>query len=225
MAKTAVSLKRIAVSKANTQIVTVAAIAAFTTVFCLVASNYLLGLRGYQSKILSADQHADLQLRKDVAFKRQLVSSYSSFVNQNPTILGVNNSTNPYQYNNSTIILDALPSQYDFPALTSTIAKILQSNNFHISAIGGTDESATMAGNTALSVPKPVPIPFTFSVSNASYQSIQVLFTQLQRSIRPIQIDNLNLTGTDTSMSLTISAHTFYQPGKVFKIGTETIAR
>lgn len=222
MAKNELSLKRIAVSKANAQMVIVAAIGAFITVFCLVASNYLLGIQSYQSKIIVADIAADNKLKSDVSAKNKLVQSYENFIQQNPTIIGAKTTTNPYKYNNATVILDALPSQYDFPALTTSVYKLLQSNNLSITSIGGTDQSATIS-NSPSSNPQPVSIPFSFSIDNASYQSVQALFVKMQESIRPLQIDNISLTGTDSNMTLSVNAHTYFQPKKVFKIGTETI--
>ena len=221
--KSELSLKKVALSKANVQIVAYTSAAAFITVFCLVAANYFLGIRSYQSKIITADNIAYNQLKADVTAKNKLVSDYENFVQQSPNILGSANTNSGYIYNNATIILDALPSRYDFPALTSTIAKILQSGNFNVTAIGGTDASATTS-NAASSNPQPVAIPFSFTITNTSYQSIQGLFQLLQNSIRPMQIDNITLSGTDASMTLTVSAHTYFQPGKEFKISTETIA-
>ena len=216
------SFKRLALTKANSQIVGVAAAAAFITVLCLGAANYFWGIRSYQAKIIAADTVADQHLKSDVSAKNRLVQAYSQFVGQSPNVLGKANTTGKYTYNNATVILDALPSQYDFPALTSSIQALLQNNNFDVTSIGGTDQSATVS-NAASSNPQPVAIPFSFSISNASYQSLQVLFQQMQESIRPLQIDNMTISGTDTNISLTVNAHTYFQPKKEFKIGTETI--
>ena len=183
MAKAELSLKRIAISKNNAQMVTATAIAAFITVFCLVAMNNLLSIRSYQAKIIAADNTADLKLKADVAAENNLVSSYKKFVSSNPTITGVQTSTNGYVYNNATIILDALPSQYDFPALTTSIQKLLQSGGYNISSIGGTDNSATVSSAPEAN-PQPVSIPFSFTINNATYSSIQQLFTAMQNSIR-----------------------------------------
>lgn len=223
MANNEISIKRIALSKANAQMIAVAAVCAFITVFCLVASNYLLGIRSYQSKIIAADSKADNQLKIDVAAKNKLVSSYENFVQKNPTVTGAKVQNSPYIYNNATVILDALPSQYDFPALTTSIDKLLQNNNVSIASIGGSDQSASVS-NAGSSNPQPVSMPFSFSIDNANYLTIQSLFTQMQESIRPLQIDNIALSGTDSNMTLSVNAHTYFQPRKTFKIGTETIS-
>lgn len=223
--KSEMSLKKIALSKANAQMVAVTAIAAFITVFCLVGTNYLLGLRSYQAKIIAADHSADSNLKADNIAKNNLVNSYESFVNENPNVLGSNNqSVNGYVYNNATIILDALPSTYDFPALTSSLQALQTASGLKFSSIGGSDESATVSSAPSVD-PSPVAIPFTFTVNQTSYQAIQNLFSTMQKSIRPLQVDSITISGADTNITLTVNAHTYFQPGKQFNISSETISR
>ncbi len=217
------SIKRVAISKANAQTIIITAAAGFITVFCIVASNYMYSLIGYQNRVIAADKKADSQLKTDVNAESRLVSQYSQFVQQNPTVIGQPTSnTSQLKYNNATVILDALPSQYDFPALTTMLQKLLTSNNLNLTSLGGQDESATMS-NSPEANPQAVEIPFSFTISGASYQSIQQLFKNLENSVRPIVIDNISLSGTDSSMNLTVSAHTYYQPKKIFQIKTETV--
>ncbi|MGH7234270.1 MAG: hypothetical protein ACREF7_02390 [Candidatus Saccharimonadales bacterium] len=220
-----VSLKKLELSKANAQIVAVTAVAAFITVFCLVGSNYLLGLRSYQAKIITADHSANNNLVADNAAKNKLLSAYKTFVDQNPNVLGSNNLTSgSYIYNNATAILDALPSTYDFPALTSSLQKLQTLGGFSFSSVGGSDESATVS-SAPTGDPSTVPMPFSFTVNQTSYQAIQNLFSDMLKSIRPLQIDTISISGTDTNITLTVNAHTYFQPGKEFNITSETIAR
>ena len=218
------STKRLAISKASMQMVIVLSIASFITIFGLVAANYLNGLMGYQSRVIVADNSADSTLQKDVSAESKLINSYKRFVNQPTNVIGGSASKNGggNNGNNATIILDALPSSYDFPALTTSISKLLQSENLSISSIGGTDASASVS-NSASSNPQAVSMPFSFAVDNANYTTVQSLFTELERSIRPISIDSINITGADSSMTVTVSAHTYFQPPKKFVIGSETI--
>ena len=223
--KSEISLKKLALSKANAQIVAVTAIAAFITVFSLVGANYLLGLRSYQSKIIAADHSADNNLKIDIAAKKKLVNAYENFVDQNPNILGSNNQNGNYAYNNATIVLDALPSVYDFPALTSSLQKLQQSiSGLSLSSIGGSDESATILSSPSSS-PSPIEMPFTFTVNQTNYNTIQSLFVAMLASVRPLQMDSITISGADTSMILTINAHTYFQPSKQFNITSETISR
>lgn len=218
------SSKRLAISKASMQMVIVMSVASFLVIFGLVAANYLWGLKSYQSRVINADQSADSTLKADVSAENQLINSYKKFVNQPTNVIGGSSTQTggSNNGNNATIVLDALPSSYDFPALTTTISKLLQSENLSISSIGGTDDSASV-NSSATSNPQAVSMPFSFSVDNANYTTIQSLLTEMERSIRPISIDSINISGADSSMSVTVSAHTYFQPPKKFEIGSETI--
>jgi hypothetical protein len=66
-------------------------------------------------------------------------------------------------------------------------------------------------------------MPFTLSITNANYDSVQSLVDMLQRSIRPIQVDTLSLSGGANSMQLSLTAHTYYQPEKDLKITTKVV--
>ncbi len=222
--KTDISFKKLALTKANTQMVAVTAIASFITVFCLIGANYLLGIRSYQARIITADKSADSNLIADNVARNKLVSAYKKFVDQNPNILGSNNTTGSYVYNNASVILDALPSTYDFPALTSSLQKLQNVGGVTLSSIGGTDQS-TSVSSAATSSPSPVQMPFTLSVNQTSYTAIQKLFAAMLLSIRPLQIDSMTLSGSDTNINLSINAHTYFQPGMKFNISTETISK
>lgn len=65
-------------------------------------------------------------------------------------------------------------------------------------------------------------MPFQIQVTGA-YTSIQALVDVLQRSIRPFQIQTLELSGDESSMSATITAQTFYQPEKSLEIKQEVV--
>lgn len=222
--KLEISTKRLAISKANAQTVTVVGIAAFVTVFCLVASHAILSQTQYQSRVTKADTTAHQQLLKNIKAYKNLSAAYQAFNSESTNVIGGSSTgTGSNDGGNAKIILDALPSSYDFPALTSTIEKILTDENFTISGISGTDAQLTEQTNNSSATPQPVPIPFSFSVTGTNYTSIQQLMTTLQESIRPIQIDQLTISGTDNSLDVSVNAHTYYQPGKTLDITKQEV--
>ncbi|HTB48998.1 MAG TPA: hypothetical protein VK712_02855 [Verrucomicrobiae bacterium] len=224
MAKAQISTKRLAISKANAQVVIVVAVASFISVFCLVASQAVWSQTRYQARVTSKSELAHQKLQKNIKAFSSLVTSYKAFVSTPTNVIGGNpNGTGDKDGDNAKIILDALPSTYDFPALTSSLEKILTAGNFDVTSITGTDDQLNQQGNTSSPNPTPVPMPFTFSVDNASYISVAQLITTLQQSIRPIQIDSIDLSGGDSDMTLTVNAHTYYQPGKSLNIATQVV--
>jgi len=215
MSKLEISTKRLAIGKANAQIVIIVGVASFVTVFCLVAAHAVFGQNQYQARVTKADNAAHNQLVKNIRAYGNLQSAYQAF-DSSPTnaIGGSTSGSGQSDGNNTNVILDALPSSYDFPALASSIEKILTNGNFTVTGISGTDDQLAQQSNTLAASPQPVPIPFAFSVSNASYTTVQQLMTTLQESIRPIQIVSITLSGGVNNMALTVNAHTYYQPGK-----------
>lgn len=218
------SNKHLAIDKANTQMVIVLAVAICLTVFCLVGAHSLWGEEQYQSRVIARQQKSDQQLKANIKAVNQLVSSYQQFVSKPVNIIG-GSSTGSGQNDgdNAKIVLDALPSQYDFPGLTSSLAKIFSEQNLAVSSISGTDDELAQSSNTGSPNPQPVSIPFGFTITGASYSSLQNLISTLQNSIRPIQFDNLTLSGAANDMSMTVSAHTYYQPEKTLSITSEVV--
>ena len=58
---------------------------------------------------------------------------------------------------------------------------------------------------------------------NGSYGNIQNLVGAFLRSIRPFQIQAMELSGDETSMTASITAQTFYQPEKTLSIKEEVV--
>ena len=223
MAKVTSSTKRSLIGKANSTIVLVTGIAAFLVIFCLVASKTLLSQMGYQNRIMNAKKTAVSQLKTNLEARNSLVSSYAAFVNTPQNVIGGDpHGSGAQDGDNAKLVLDALPSQYDFPALATSLEKMITSQNLQISSISGTDEELQQGAVSASGDPQPVSMPFQVSVSG-SYDNVMNLISLFNKSIRPFQILTVELSGNQSNMTATISAQTFFQPEKDFKISTEVI--
>lgn len=222
MAKTASFTKRALISKANSSIVIATAIAAFIVVFCAVASRTLISQASYQNRVISAKKEALATLEADLSARNTLVASYKAFVGTPQNVLGGNpDGTGSQDGDNAKIVLDALPAKYDFPALATSLDVIIQSQGLSIQGISGTDEEVTQANQTSTD-PSPVAMPFQVKVGG-SYESIKSLVNVFERSIRPFQIQKLEISGGEGSMNATVDAQTFYQPEKSLNIKTEVV--
>lgn len=223
--KAQISTKRVAISKANAQMVVIVGVAAFVTVFCLVAAKTVFSQTRYQARVTSAEEKAHSQLQDNLQTYSQLASAYKTFDSASTNAIGGSkDGTGGNDGPNSKIILDALPSSYDFPALTSSIEKVLNDNGLKVSSITGTDEELSQQKNSSSPTPQSVQMPFSFTIVNASYPAIGQLMAKLQQSIRPIQIDSIDLSGGVNNMTATVKAHTYYQPAKSVSI-TEKVVK
>jgi hypothetical protein len=210
MAKLHISFRKIQIDKANTRIVSFVAGAVFITVFSMVASRSLLNQRAYQSRVISAKAQAAQQLKDNINATQSLVTAYTEFVSEPTNVLGGNpKGSGDKDGDNAKIVLDALPSKYDFPALATSLEKILTAQNYKINTITGTDDELNQ--QKAATVSQPVEMPFQIGVSG-SYDSMQNLIITLERSIRPIQIQTLDLSASSGNVQINIKAKTFYQP-------------
>jgi hypothetical protein len=224
MAKTEISSKRVAINKANAQMVGIVSVAAFITVFCLFATKAALSQSRYQARVTTKKEAANKQLEENVKAFNQLSVSYKTFDVQATNVIGGNSEgQGDRDGKNPKIILDALPSTYDFPALTSSLEKVLGDTGLKVTGISGTDDQLNQQANLSSPNPQPVTVPFSFSITDANYGAVGQLITKMQQSIRPLQIDTISLAGSADSMTVTVSAHTYYQPAKNLNVTKQVV--
>jgi hypothetical protein len=226
MAKTASFTKRALISKANSTMVIATAVAAFIFIFSMVASKALFSQASYQNKVIDQKKKALATLKGNVSAVGSLKESYRSFVETPRNVLGGNpGGTGAQDGDNAKIVLDALPSKYDFPALATSLEKLITAQGLEIQAISGTDDEVQQStGSASGTSPVPVPIPFQVRVSG-SFDAIKNLIDNFERSIRPIQIKKIDMSAEANGNNLTalIDAQTFYQPEKSLTIRTEVV--
>jgi hypothetical protein len=232
------SLKRIQIDKATSNMVIAASIAAFILIFTIISSHTLLKVLSYQNRVINAKSADVTTLNNDLTASHQLINSYQKFVSPTTNLLG-SPSTGSGQNNgdNAKIVLDALPSVYDYPALTTSIQNMLTNQGVTINSITGTDQQASVTPSTSTSsaaaapatpsttstnVGSAVGMPFSFSIEGP-YANLQNVIKTFERSIRPFQIQTLDFSGDQSNITLTVSAQSFYQPATGFNVTTETL--
>jgi hypothetical protein len=209
-----VSTKHIQIDKANTLILVSTAITTVIVVFCLVATQALLKQMSYQNKVIGLRSTASKQLGNNVKSVTALKTSFEAFENSNESVIGTKDK-------NSKIVLDALPSKYDFPALATSLEGLITASGSSVTGITGTDDEAKATQNSAN--PTAIEIPFSIA-SQGSFASTQKLIENLQRSIRPFVINSLTLSGSDSQIQATVTAKTYYQPEKKLEVQQKVVA-
>lgn len=217
------STKRLIIDKNNARVVMIVSIATFAVIFSLVAANTLRIQAGYQATIFKKKSAALDQITKNVTAMKELKSSYDGFVNTSTNVIGGLSSGGAEQDgNNAKIILDALPSRYDFPALTTNVEVLVNISGAKMTGITGTDDEVAQAANINSPDPQAIEMPFQVTVSG-DYTQIQKLVNAFERSIRPIKINTIEITGSQSSLNATISAVSYYQPGKSLTIRSDVV--
>lgn len=212
------STKRKQIDKTQAIMLTIVVSAAFTTVFCFVASKNLFSQAKYLSRVSGAKQKSVDQLKKNKDAVNTLAASYKAFASQTPNLIGGTAADKgDRDGDNGRLILDALPSKYDFPALATSIEKLLL--GYSITNISGSDDAVTQNQTKNAQL---VEMPFTLEVSS-DYKGVKTLATTFEKSIRPFQIQKLEIRGTNATLTAKIQAKTFYQPEKSNNITTKVV--
>ena len=216
------SLKRNLIIKSNSTIVAITSGACFIVMFCIVASSSLINQFSYQNRVIQADNSSLSRIEGDIHTVSTLENSYNAFIDTPTNIIGGNpNGSGPQDGTNTKIILDSLPSTYDYPALANSLDAVLTNQGVQIQSISGTDDSSSQPSQSS-SDPSPQPIPFSISVSG-SYTTIQNVVNVFEESIRPFQIQSMELSGNQSQLTLTITAQTYWQPAKSLNESTELV--
>lgn len=222
MVRTTALTKRVLIDKANRNTVIVTSIAAFILIFALVSGRAMVSQIAYQQRVIDAKKEALATAQQDLEALDSLEASYTEFVTGDPNVLsGSIDGKGELDGDNARIVLDALPSKYDFPALTTSLEEIMTKQGMQILSISGTDEEVAQTDQGGPN-PAPVAMPFQAQASG-SYGSVQDLVRAFQRSVRPFQIQTLEISGSESSMTVDINAKTYYQPEKTLSITEEVV--
>lgn len=219
------SIKHLQINKTQSRVFLIVGIATVISVFCLVSTKSLLSQANYHSKELAAKKTALKQLNANIEAAASLATQYQVFVSSNPNIIGGKNSSDdnavPPDGDNGRIVLNALPVRYDFPALISSVAKILNANSVLNPSISGTDDSSSVSSEASNN---PQQTAITLSVGATSgYAGIQNVVKDFERSIRPFDVRALQLRGTIESMTLSLTIDSYFQPAKTFSTTTKEV--
>lgn len=216
--------KRSLIDKANSNIVAITAVGAFLVVFSLVATRSLWAQKTFQDKVISKQKATVKQLDQNKENVAKLKANYSLFISKPENIIKGNpQGTGDRDGDNAKIVLDALPSKYDFPAFITSIKKLIGMKNLTLQSITGTDDEVAQ---NKLTESKMVEIPFTFSSEVGDYAQVKELLLATQQSIRPIKTNKLSLTGGQSGKyQVRVDAVSYYQGSKGITVKKETITQ
>lgn len=218
MAKSFNMTKRVQLDKAKATMLGILVGASVITVFSLVASKSFFSQANYLRKVAGKKEKALDTLKKNKEAVGKLEAAFESFSGQNPNLIGGNSTgTGDKDGDNARLVLDALPSKYDFPALATSLEKLLQ--GYTINNISGSDDTSTQEQSENAEL---VEIPFEIGVES-DYANTRAMVQKFEKSIRPFQIQTLTVTGSNAQLQTAISAKTFYQPEKDLKVSSEVV--
>lgn len=223
MKKPILSTKRIALDKANASLIAIISVAIFFVIFSVVAIKALYSQMTYQSRVIDKKETTLKLVQKNADEVEKLNTAYQEFSSATENTIGGNpKGTGDRDGENSRIILDALPSKYDFPALNTSLDKLAKNGGFQLTGITGTDDEVNQSTNQSATNPEPVEMLFTAEAIINPTQG--TAFMQLfEKSIRPIQVKKLSISGRENQLKISINAKTYFQPEKKLNVINEEV--
>lgn len=221
-AKQVISTKRLQIDKARANVVMFVAVAAFLTVFSLVSARALWVKRGFQARVVAEKETTLRTLKDNNSAAANLVTAYKAFNNTPDNLLGGNpQGSGDKDGDNAKLVLDALPGQYDFPGLASSIEKMIEGSNAgSLESITGTDDEVAQSQSTSA---QPVEMPFEISVKT-NPTGFNTVLDRFSQSIRPMVLTKVSITAGGTNeVNLDISGKTYYLPKKTLSITTKEV--
>lgn len=210
-----VSTKHLQIKKASSVVFLTVAAASVVVSFSIVFLNILWGTSQFNAKVQDKQEETRDTLIDNLEVAPKLQQSFNNLEIGGELIPGQQNDKK-----NSEVVLDALPSKFDYPALVSSINNLAKTTSVSLSSVQGTDigEEAAQTSNS----PEPVEIPITVEVEGP-YDSIKKFLQGIENSIRPLNVINMNLSGTDKNLRATVVLNTYYQPAVNLNVESEEV--
>lgn len=206
-----ISNKYLKIDKANKVVLISVSVTVAIVIFSLVATQALIKQIKYQGIVISKRNAANATLEKNLKAVNSLVASYTAFDSAQESVIGTGDK-------NSKVILNALPSKYDFPALATTMESFYKSTGVSNDGFSGTDEEATAVQSSNSPTPVEIGVPIT---ATGDLTATQKLLDYLGRSIMPIKISTVSISGSDKTLNVSLAGVTYYQPAKEYKVNYE----
>lgn len=185
--------------KLKQQIFVGVVIAAIVVSLSLVLLKFLFDLWTYNGRVQSAQRETRSTLENNLETYEDLSDWYQILQSADGSI----DDPDPE------VVLVALPEEYDFPALASSVKKLADRSGVELTGFGGEDEEGNVPG------PSPQPDPYEIEISvevNGDYDDISEFVNVLDSSIRPFEVISMELSGSDESLNADIIMKTYFQP-------------
>lgn len=193
------------------------AVASVSVSFFLVVTQFMYQKWSYNNRVFTAKIKADDTIKKNITNAKALQDNVNALVG-NPDLAAVKNDPNDP---NTKIVLDALPSTLDTTALATSLQKaILNRSGVTIENI---DPGASAVLNVS-TIAQPIPTEHKFTIIiSGTYDRIHNAIIDLGKSIRPMKVTSISLSGSDTAMRATIECVTYYQPAKTINVKQQVV--
>lgn len=203
--------KRQQINKAQRMVFAWIVAASLVIGICGVFAQFLIRQLMFNNKIYGVLATTSSTIQKNITAYDELKSSVTKLVaDTNLSVLKKGSNSTTLQ-----VVIDALPTEENRSALaTSMQTEVLGPSGVTISSFSVTDagaDSAAASSEGSVAGTKASSFDFSFSITGTYAQVKQAIYN-MERSIRPITIQSIDLQGTSDKLTANITATTYYQP-------------
>ena len=190
--------------------------------FALVVSWFLWQQIAYKTKVVSV-KNETVQILKD---NNEAAETLRENMRVRETNTALNEAKADDDDNALQVILDALPSDANSLALGASIQRELADgvSGLSIESLTVTPANDEQAeGSSVSSDAGEGEISFRLEVTASRIDAHKELLERFERSIRVIDIDNLQFERNSDTYTMTLDAHGYFQPAKVIELREEKV--
>lgn len=222
--------KRQQIAGTRKQVFIWVALASAAVVVCLVVGVNLFQRISYQGKVNGELGKTDEALQNSVGAIDGLTKNVNDLrANAALTLPNLkSDDSTVFQ-----VVIDALPTEDDSVDLSSSLqSRILSRSGASIeqitidsaststSSLSSSSDEATSSSTVAFPVAQA--INFRISIVGG-YDTIRSTLQDIERTIRPIIINEIALEGSDNDLTATIDATTYYSPSVDYRVGSKEV--
>lgn len=197
--------RREKITKAGSTVFITVAIAAVVVMFSIVSIRFLWNQKRYNDRVITAKTEARDAINSNIENLEALSEQFADLKEGNPS---------------AETILHALPPNYDYAALATSINFLTRNAGVSFQGSIGQDESAAAIKSAHVSTP--VEIPVVIEVTG-SYNEVSSFIEDLENSIRPFHILGVDYSGTNSNLTANINTVTYYQPVRSLDVVKEEL--
>jgi len=219
--------KRTQIAQASRMMFIWVAIVSVIVGFAIVATIFLTQKLLFNEKILTQKEKTVATLNANNKVVSELEAQVRA-LDSNQALIGNKASPDDQAVQ---VILDALPSDANSPALGASLQQKLLANiagltveSLQVDPVAGIETATGSASSTTSSTVNSTENQITFRLSvSGDETALKQVLQRLESSIRTIDIQTLTIESQSGKRILTIQARAFYEPAKVVELKDKTV--
>ena len=213
--------KRQQIAQANKMIFIWVIVASVAVSLCGVTIQFLFRQAAFNTEIIGAKLETQTTLSKNLENVDGLKKNVDALLaNTNLSAVKANESDT-----NLKVVLDALPTNNDGSALGASLQQVIlpksqvDTSDITTITLAESDDAGIQSEDSKSKVPT---ANFSFSATG-DYNRIQTMFADLERTIRPMNVEAITIQALDGGIRSTVSGVTYYSPEQTVQLGKKSI--